>query len=109
MLILMEVYFTPSKVEMKSFIGMAYRWFKTQKRQVEAFPADESEKWKTRNEARLRALDDIRDKFHKGEAPATIEVRRQFYTSVRNVAGANPATSFARCRPFSSKLLARRR
>ncbi|GMI06017.1 hypothetical protein TrVE_jg12790 [Triparma verrucosa] len=72
-LVLMEVYFCPSKEEMKSFIGLASRWFKAQKRNLSELPVEEIEKWKTQNEARLRTLEDVQQKFNKDEAPATLE------------------------------------
>ncbi|GMI05597.1 hypothetical protein TrLO_g11668 [Triparma laevis f. longispina] len=72
-LVLMEVYFCPKKEEMKSFIGMASRWFKFQKRTLSELPVEETEKWKVQNEARLRALEDVQQKFNKNEAPTTLE------------------------------------
>ena len=55
MLILMEIYFTPGRKEMKSYISMAHRWFLTQKRQLESFQPDEATKWELKNEVRCSA------------------------------------------------------
>jgi len=72
--ILMECYFVPNPGEMHSFLGMTGRWWRSKVDELKKIPPSAAETWKSKNEARLRAIDKVREQFSEGkEAPATLE------------------------------------
>eukprot|EP00520_Triparma_pacifica_P012396 CAMPEP_0118642866 /NCGR_PEP_ID=MMETSP0785-20121206/6065_1 /TAXON_ID=91992 /ORGANISM="Bolidomonas pacifica, Strain CCMP 1866" /LENGTH=397 /DNA_ID=CAMNT_0006534449 /DNA_START=32 /DNA_END=1221 /DNA_ORIENTATION=+ len=73
LLILMECYFIPSSSEMASLLGMTARWWRSKIETLKNIPPTTAEVWRTKNEARLRAIDKVREQFNGKEAPSTLE------------------------------------
>ena len=110
LLILMECYFIPSSSEMTSLLGMTARWWRSKMEELKKIPPTVAEIWRTKNEARLRAIDKVREQFNgKGEDWRRVQVYKRRHIQPISSIDYRPQMPHPPWSPFSVPLTSLRR